>query len=253
MKYNKQFLSILVLGAIILPQTILAASTTKPVREPKEPKVVQNKFCENIDNRLSNSSRQLSERESELQTRTEKREAEMNARRGDKDTKVEDRRAEALTRQEKKFNSVLSKATTTEQKLVLQEFRAGVQAAVEVRQKAMDDARDEFRKGVDETVTDRQGQMDNALTVRQTAIDSASAKAKSDCASGVESQTVRNTFQASIKSAQETFKASISGLKDGKDDIKSLTETRQVAFEKAQTDFRNTLESLKKTLQEKLN
>jgi hypothetical protein len=252
MKYNKQILAGLVLSVIILPNTIFAASTTRPIREPREPKVAQNKFCENIEARISNSGGKLGERESQMNAKLDKRQAEMVSRRSDKDSKVGDMRAEALTKQTEKFKAALAKASTAEQKAALEDFQAGVKNAVAVRQSAVDSARNAFRQNADSIISERQDKIEDALDARKSAVDTAIAKAKTDCANGVDAVTVRNNLQASVKLAQESFKSTISGLKDSKGDLKVLAETRKTAFEKAHNDFKNTLESLKKTLLEKL-
>jgi len=249
MKYNKQIIGTLVLMSIIVPQAIFAAATGTPkVRAAADGAM----FCQNMDKFLANSEGKMASMKTERNSKMATREAEMLAKRAEKDQKVSDLRAEALTKQDARFNAILAKATTTEQKAAITEFVTAVKSAIAVRQAAVDAARNTFRTEADKVIADRKAGIDAAITARKTAVDIAIAKAKTDCGAGVDSATVRTTLQAEIKSAGDIFKAAVQGYGKMGDSAKTLEATRKAAFEESHNAFKTTMESLKTTLRTEL-
>jgi hypothetical protein len=243
MKYNKQIIGMLVLTTLIAPQVMFAAGSSTP-------KV--NKFCTNLDTAFANMTNKSATQEANRNIKLAERQNAVEGKRAENDKKVADLRAQALLKQDQKFNTILSKASTTEQKAAIAEFTAGVKAAVAVRQAAIDQARNTYRTSADQVIAGRKANIETALATRKAAVETAIAKAKDDCASGVDSSSVRTTLQSAIKGAQEVFKTTVQGLGKISDSTKTAIDARKVAFEQAQTNFKNTLESLKATLKTKL-
>lgn len=247
MKYNKQIVGALILTTLIAPQTIFASASSTP-------KV--NRFCTDLDTNLDryfvNFTNKSAVQKANKDTKLAERESAMEVKRAENDKKVADLRAQALLKQDARFTAILAKASTTERKAAINEFTAGVKAAASVRHVAIDAARSAYRSGVDKIITDRKAKKESALSTRKAAIEAAVAKAKADCASGIDQITIKTNLQSAIKSAQEVFKTAVHGLGKIGDSTKTLSDARKVAYEKAQTDFQNTLESLRATLKSKL-
>lgn len=231
------------MATFIAPQTMFAASTTT---------VATKRFCTNLDTYLATSEKKMAEREVKQDSSIAKRQAQLATNRAEKDKKVADARAQILLKQDEKLNSALAKATSTEQKLAITEFRNAVKSAIEVRQKAIDDARNVYRGAVDKIVTDRKANTNNALTAMKSAIETAVAKAKTDCSNGLDVNTVKSDLKQSVQNARNVFKNSIQNLGKINDSIKSVATTKQASFDKAHTDFKTALETAKTNLKAKL-
>ena len=254
MKYNKQLIAMLIMTSFLAPQVIFAAGIGSGAgtgtSTPKYSKT--NMFCENLGTTSNNSRARLTENIAKRETKLNSRQAEMQTKRNSKDQKVLELRAEALKKQEANFDKILAKATTTEQKLAVNEFISSVKQAVTVRQEAVNAYRNTYRSGVDQVLAERKNKLETAIALNKTATENAIAKAKTDCANGVDNATVRANLQNSIRNAHESFKATINGMGKISDSLKKMAEIRKTSFEKAHSDFRDNLEALKVTLKAKL-
>ncbi len=76
--------------------------------------------------------------------------------------------------------------------------------------------------------------------------DTNTAKAKSDCANGVEESVARESFKAGIKSAREEFSAFRGD--EIKSQIKALAEARKTSVENAVNTFKATMEDARDDL-----
>ncbi|MEJ0021898.1 MAG: hypothetical protein WDN47_05000 [Candidatus Doudnabacteria bacterium] len=139
-----------------------------------------------------------------------------------------------------------AKATTDAQKAAVASFQVSVQAAQTTRQQAIQAAISAYMTAVQQEITNRENTVQTAATTFQSAVTAALAKAKSDCASKVDSPTARATFAASISSANTTFKASVTGLATGQ--LIALAQTRDNAIQAANQAFRASLQQAVVTL-----
>lgn len=250
MKYKnfKFFVSGMLFLGFVLPQV---GFTAWPVQSA-EGKQAGAKFCDRLDTRLSNLEKMVSERETKFESRMSEREGHLQKGRSERDKNIQDMRARSLANREERFAKMSGKSLTEEQKKALLEFQETVKKLVADRQKAMDAGRDAFRTGVDKLISERKTKLEALLAQMKSSVEEAVAKAKKDCASGVDPETVAKNMKDSVAKARQTFKDEVAKLPKVSDSMKTLVEAREKVFEKANSDFQAGLEKAKEVLKSKI-
>jgi hypothetical protein len=139
-------------------------------------------------------------------------------------------------------------ATSTDKRVAVDKFQGAINTAVDVRKAAFDAALSAYRKGMDDAQAKRQAAIEKLITDQKARIEAAVSKAKADCAAGIDPQTVRSTFEASLKAAKEAFMTERMKIEKLPMDLKPLIDTRKAAIDKAQADFKAALLKAKEDL-----
>lgn len=205
-------------------------------------------FCDNIDTVLSKMNEVRGDVRDGRDEKRETRDAKMADKRGTKTAALDDRRASHDENRSAAYEKMYSRATTTEQKAAVDTFKAAVEAAVAKRKAAVDAAITAYRSAVDKLLSDRRAAVDSAAATHKSAIEAAQAKAKADCASGVDPATVRSSLRNSIQEANIAFKEAAKRPEDLKQQVEALRDTRDAAVKAALDTFKAEYETAKNAL-----
>lgn len=149
------------------------------------------------------------------------------------------------------FNKLEAKAKTDAEKQAVQTYEAAVQNAVSTRRAAYDTARQTYRAGVQAAITTRRGTVTGQLNTFQSSVNSAISIAEASCASTPnDGLAIRQTLQASLKSARETFQGDRKGDETVGSQVKQLATTRNSAFKAADQAFQASLSAARTTLKQ---
>jgi hypothetical protein len=149
---------------------------------------------------------------------------------------------------DKQFSKLERRASTTAEKEAVAAFKATMTAAVAVRQAAVDKAIADYRAGLKDKMAARQAALNAAITAYKNAADAAFAKAKLDCASSTNFKIVNNALKASLKAAQDKFKADRQAVEKLGPDVKALTAAKKTAIDKAISNFKTAADNAKAAL-----
>ncbi|NTU66972.1 MAG: hypothetical protein HGB08_03550 [Candidatus Moranbacteria bacterium] len=203
---------------------------------------IAEQFCAKIDDLDGSVLDKVASRVSEVRERKTNRENNWEDATTQIDSKVEQFRSERDSNIESHFSALESKVTNDDQKKAVSTFKNTVRKAIEARRSAVDDAKETFRDGVKGAIETRDGAMDTALSTFQDAVTAAVSKTKSDCSSGKTPAEVRTALRTSIQAARDKFAADRK-LQAVGSEVETLTKTRNVAIQKAETDFKAALAS----------
>ncbi len=207
-------------------------------------------FCKNIDQKSGNINQKFDEHEKNILARREDHAEKLVSKRSDRDMKRSETRDGWDTKREDKFKEFGIKATTDAEKAALAVFKTAVDTAVTARRTAIDTAVTEFRTGMDALNTTRKTSVDAARTAMDTARDTILAKAKTDCTAGVDSKTVKTTFDAAMDALRAQYPAPVKPAVDPamKTAVEALITKRKTAVETARTTFKTTMEAARAEL-----
>jgi hypothetical protein len=182
------------------------------------------------------------------------RDEKVEEKRGWFDQKREDKQGEAQDKVEDRFAKLESKALTDIQKQGLLSARMAIQAAMDFKSSDMDAMIKEFRANMDTIKSEHRTEMDASFGNLKVALDEAIAKAKADCAAGVNPDTVRANFQASVKAAHDQFTTERKDIQtDTKADVKAEVGERHDERLSIGTSFRASIKSAWETFRSLFN
>lgn len=241
MKTIYKFLGILSIVSLILPVTSYAA----PERENKKLQI-GGMFCENIETLESKIETQISEKSGKFEGKKDVRIAKIDTRRDVRDEKRAQNRSEIDIKRDTKVDALMEKADNDAERTAVLNFEETLKDAVATRRSSVDSAVKIFRAGVDEILNNKFEGLDSSIPAFKSKVEQAIAKAKSDCANGVEDSVARESFKAVIKSAREEFSAFRGD--EIKSQIKALAEARKTSIENAVNTFKATMEDARDDL-----
>jgi hypothetical protein len=214
--------------------------------------VTKNNFCSSIDSKITSTDQKLSEKEAHYQKVQSDQLSKLSSKRSDRDQKISDDRAKQDTKNAAKLEKLNAKASTDAQKQAVVQFKAALDQAVSVRRSAVDGAISTFRTALDQVITTRKTGVDGALKTFTDSISGILAKAKADCTSGMDPQTVKSSTQASIKASRDQFKSTIGGLTKINAQVKTFEATRKTSIQQADVQFKASIKQASATLKASL-
>ncbi len=230
--------SILALGAIF-SLVILPATTFAHTGEPPHSEV---EFC----SRFSTIGNKMSQHLAELSTKYNSHHSEVKNKLKERDVehtkKVKEIDEVAKGTLEQHFEDIEEEAVTEAQKQAVAVFKMNLKSAQEVRKIAVEKAQTTFRSARDQLVTQRHNAHSAAVTTFRNSIQTATQKAKTDCAAGISPEIVKQNFVASIKVAKEKLHADIKAVDKTDQQMEALTKIRNEAIRQAHQDFKRTLD-----------
>jgi hypothetical protein len=240
---------IALLGAIIVPQFTFAAS---PLAERRAANINNEKgaaqFCANLSTRADGWSSRIDAKTAKVDMNRNEHINKKIQNRADRDTRLDQHRDGWDNNRNARFTKLEAKATTDVQKAAVAEFKATVTTGITARRAAIDAAIAVFRSGVDALNTQNKSAIDTAISNFKTAYQAALTKATADCAAGIDSKTVKTTFEASVKTASDTFKTAKDTIIK-KSAVETLAVTRKTSVTKAISDFKVVLQTAQQKLQ----
>ena len=204
---------------------------------------MQQAFCNRFTEMAGKIGTGLATGRGEFEERRDTRVEHMDDGRDTRDAKLGDGRSEADAKRSEMYAALEGKADTDAKKAAVAEFQKTVEAAVDTRREAFDDALQAFRTGADALLSDRQEDMQGAADQFEAAMKAALDKAKSDCEAGTAPATVRSNFQTALVAAHKALQEDRSNSEKISTEIRALADTRHAAVEKAMNDFKTTVEA----------
>lgn len=197
-------------------------------------------FCTRLDGLGTTITSRIPKREDKRDQHLDNRVTKVNGRFELRLGKLDDRRDRWHEDRTDRYAKLEARATTTAQIDAVSLFKTNVEAAIVVRQAAVDAAIKAFQDGVNALLAGRQTTIDAAFATLKSATDAAIAKAKADCTAGTDPATVRATLQADLKAANEAFRTAIKPSDTLESSMKSLRATRDAAVKAAIEAFQAT-------------
>jgi hypothetical protein len=238
----------LMLGMMIIPSISFAEQTKRPM--PQNERRMEN-FCSTLEKRGSDFSKQFNQRFEKINNLRDTHLTKVMKQRETRDTNRSQHQANKQDNLTEKFKALDALAVTDAQKNAVAEFKKTIQDAITLRQTTIHDAVTEFRTAADNLREDKKGTIDTLMTTFQTERKAIYDKAVADCASGIDAETVRNSFTSSLEELKSTF---VSERKDTElhTKILELQENRKNDVQQAITTFKETVEEARKLLESQL-
>jgi hypothetical protein len=208
-------------------------------------------FCTNLAAHANAISTSLTDRSGKVTSAWSQQDQKLTTEWQQVDQKVAAGRQKADTDRNADFTKLEAKAKTGAEKQAIQTYEAAVHGAVTTRRAAYDDARQAFRTGVQAAISGRHATVTSQLDIFQSSVNSAISTAEASCASDPGSgPAIRQTLQASLKSARTTFQSDRKGDNTIGSQVKQLAATRDAAFKTADKVFQTSLSNARQTLQQ---
>ena len=225
------------MAAMLVPSTTFAATTPA------------DNFCTRLSGREADLDKATAQRESSVSQYQQDQIARIAKNRADQDKQIELNRANQDTEFAKRISHLEARAKTQTQKDAVATYQSTINAATVVRRASIDSASNTFRTGVDAAVTARHSGMKSAVSAFIGNIDTAIAKAKTDCTANVKPSTVQRAFQNDLDAARSTFKTAKSNLPNLVAQIETLRASRVASVETARGVFKTAARAAKTALE----
>lgn len=238
----KRVAALAVMAGMVLPTFAFAeeGSTTVGVRGDASVGLGIN-FCTNLPNISTTLATRVPKREERRDDKMDKHITTVNGRFQVRLDKLDDHRDQWDENRDQRYDKLEARATTTAEKAAVTTFEANIDAAVKTRRAAVDAAVKTFQDGVNTLLANRQSTVDASFTTLKSAYDAALAKAKASCDGGTAAATVRATFVADIKAANQAFADATKPSTSLQASVEALRKTRDASVKAAIDAFQKTL------------
>ncbi len=203
-------------------------------------------ICSNLEKWVTKIDQVLVQKEAKILEKQTERMERLNEKRENRDQKLEQFRNRWEEKWEEHFGLLEEKASTSEQKQALVDFKEAVKEAIASRQAAVDRAITDFRNGLDDLINERKTAIEDAKIAYIDAYNAAVQKAKEACTNGEDPAKIKEDLKNAIKTAKEKFiqqKKEIERL-----EVKGLVEIRQKEFKEALDYFKRAMEQARAEL-----
>lgn len=263
--HSKKIGAVLVVAGLLASMAALAEDSSNPTssngnNKTKRVEMIQEKqavrqenrtqnVCEKISNLTDDLSQKASGQEERVRTRQAERLTNWENKIGQVDAKLAATRASWEKNRDDQFAALETKAGEDAQKLqAVKNFEATAKEAIAKRKATVDAAIKAFRDGVHSAITTRQGQTDGVVSSFVSGRSAAIKVAEDDCAAGKDAATVRADFQNALKNARTQFQSERKNVTKVSANIESLIQTRRAAVEEAMSEFKATMEKARTEL-----
>lgn len=205
-------------------------------------------LCTQVGVHLTAMDGMFAEAKTKLEARRLAVAADLAVRAKTHDDRLAEVRANADASLYSRVDGLEDSADTDAKKQALVQFQASVAAAVSARRTAIDAANDTFRAGLKAAIASRKAAVNAAVQTYVNSVHAALLKAKTSCASGTASMTVRQTLLASLQAAREKLQADVQAAAKAGTEVQPLIDARKEAHVKAEADFKASLDQAKVTL-----
>ncbi|HSR89512.1 MAG TPA: plastocyanin/azurin family copper-binding protein [Candidatus Udaeobacter sp.] len=205
-------------------------------------------FCTRLEQSSTKLDSNMADRTKKLDDQSNLRNTNLEKNRSDRDEKLTEQRSNSDKNVAERYAKMEGKAKNDAQRIALENFHTAMLAALNTRKAAFDAARTTFRAGIDEAIAARKAAIQSAVRSFQTALKDAETKAKADCAGGVAPATAKTNFETAVKTAREKFAADRKAVERLGVNLKTLTDARKTALDKARADFKAAVEKATKDL-----
>jgi len=246
--FNKLFILFFVLFVLGASSFVYAQNGNKN-NERSTGANADNNFCSKIADLGSKVSQMISEKMGKLDLKRGERDQKLNEKRAEIDQKLGENRQRWDSNRAEQYAKLQEKADTDVKKQALLNFISAVDTAIAGRRAAINTAQNNFRTAIDKLVENRGGTADNVVDAYKAAVQSAITKAIGDCATqGADAKNIREMLMTELKAARGQYVSDKQEIDKLGEQVKTLTDARKVAFEKAKADFKTAVDKAKADL-----
>lgn len=210
-------------------------------------------FCDGLSILEAKNAKKIENKKNKIDIKREEKNLRMKDNWATFDAKREMNRSKEEANRTEKMAKKENKLDTDAEKEKMMAFKTSIENATQTRKEAVDSAVKAYRDGTEKIMKERKTMIDGITGAYKNAITEALAKAKADCASGIDSKTVATTFRTAQNVAKEKMKTDRMTAEKISEEVKNLVEVRKQAVEKARTDFKMTTEKAREALKNSLN
>lgn len=198
--------------------------------------------CERILALYSNVTQKFVSQETKITQKRGEITSSIQQRWEERDVKLENVRDKWSKNRQEQFKKLEEKFQGDTQKQALIVFETAVSAAISARKTAIDAAIATYRQGVEQIKSDRQVKIDAAKTAYKNAVNAAYEKAKTDCANGVNTTTIRPNLKDAIAAAKTKYQSDYQAIEKISTTMDQFITVRNAAIKKAIQDFKAAME-----------
>ena len=211
-------------------------------------KAKETTFCEKFSILESKIGQKSSVNKNQIEAKKQERLQNWQNHLDQMDTKMAEIRTRKEANLKAHFEMLEEKAETEEQKSAVVEFEKSLQTALATRKTSVDAAISQFRVEVKKLQTERKTETEQEVNAFLDSQKVAFSKAKSDCASGVDSEIVKNDLKKSLAGSKEKFQVAKVNAEKNRTQMQTLIQTRNQAMQEAKNTFRVSVEASAKKL-----
>ena len=240
---------VLAITATIFASSLVIAVTTTPARAISIPDSAKNTFCSNIGSNLSKISQSVDTARAKAKTAREDQQKTVADNRAKLSQELAAKRQEWDTKRQENFDALAQKATTDAQKTAVTAYQKTISDAVTKRRAANDAARQTFQTAVSNLIASQKSTADAQATIFASSVSTAITSAQAAClANPTDITNIKNTLQASLKSARETFNNARKADASIGEQVKQLAQTRIETVKANDAEFLATTKAARETL-----
>lgn len=229
----------ILIASILAPQASFAAVMRAPV---------SNVLCTQLSTLVTDVQKRLAAEKSALETRRTERDQALAKVRANRQDTMKSKQTQAQSLRAQHINTLTGLATTDAEKKAVLDFQTSVNQAIQTRVAAVQAANDAYRRTLDNAIAARKTQEDAAVAKFTAAVQAAVAKAKSDCAAGTDSATVRTALTSALRSAHDQFMQDRLAFDKQDGTVNQAMQVRNKAASKARQDFVNVMQDARSAL-----
>ena len=201
-------------------------------------------FCSQIDKIIIS----IDSKETSLESKKAEKQSNVAEKRDEVRSAVDVRRSENDIKRKENIAELIKRASTTEQQAAITLFTNALSKALNEKNAAINELLATHRKEIAQTISSRKEVTASAMLTLKMEIEAAQVRAKSDCADGVDGQTVQTTLKASIKKARDAFTKTVQSSPNLHEVSAENIKRRKGEAKKIEATFKQTTESVKNTL-----
>lgn len=226
--------------AFLIPTHSFAAST----------RALNQVICNKLDATTQQIQNKELTRETKLSNQRKTYEQNVIAKRAERDTKQNNLITEELVKRTAKYNVLLTKAKTDEQRQAVNDFKIVVEQAIQTRRDAIKLAQKNYQDGIDALYQSRKQTIDSLLISFKTSTDKALREARTNCARDISGKTIETQLKQNVEQAHAVIKTKRDSMKQINTDLAKLAQARTEAVQKAEAIFQNTIQEVQNKLKQ---
>ncbi len=195
-------------------------------------------FCIRLPDVEIAEKKKILEQESSYRSKKDAQLALLTSKRVANDKKKLDERIKTDTVSMKSFEKLFTKATGSEQKKAVENFKKTILDAISTKRKAVDTATNTYRSDADKNIALKKKAMEDAWATLVASPAKAAIQARADCMvdKSATNKHVQTTFETVLKESKKAYEDSIKSFSSEYTE-KNLEKVFQVKIAKAQIDY----------------
>jgi len=241
MKFNFKKVLAGTLTALVLIPSLAFAESDNSNRGNRGMERKEDKSGANFCTRISFIEEKLADQVTRAETKQSKYQMDRLSKMEKKESDIDGKRAlgrgDADSKRVKNWDKMIRKAKTDAEIAAVSAYKTAISTAVTTRRTAVDTAVKAYRDGLSTILGTNNTALDQAVATFKASINSALAKAKTDCTAGVDSKTVKDTYNKSMSDAKKALETARKNAMTN-EAITALKKTRNDAINLAATNFK---------------